>query len=156
MGPPNDDERPLDPVGERQAQALVDCFQLDRPERLLSSPTRRCVDTLRPLASELDLPIESCDALRADAGTAELLHAFDSHTFDRSVLCTHGEAMTPVIDVLDDLRVHITPTSRRDDLLLKGAVWQLSEDSDSWLLELQAPIPTADCPQDRRRERVPG
>ena len=46
----DDADRPLDDVGRLQALAVAELLGLRPAGRLLSSPTRRCLDTLVPLA----------------------------------------------------------------------------------------------------------
>src|SRR5688500_17380136 len=60
-----DDERPLDPAGVEQAEALADLWSRDEqpPAGLRSSPTRRCIQTLEPLASRDGLEIAADDRL---------------------------------------------------------------------------------------------
>ncbi|WP_172967837.1 NUDIX hydrolase [Micromonospora sp. WMMD754] len=58
-----DTGRPLDAEGRAQARALVPLVSLVRPVRLLSASARRCVQTLDPAATHLDLPIEVCGDL---------------------------------------------------------------------------------------------
>ncbi|MGC1210375.1 MAG: NUDIX hydrolase [Micromonospora sp.] len=53
-----DSGRPLDATGWAQAQALAELVAVLRPVRLLSASARRCVQTLDPAATLLDLPIE--------------------------------------------------------------------------------------------------
>lgn len=53
-----DAARPLGIGGLAQARSLAPLLALTRPRRLLSATARRCVQTLDPLASLLDLPIE--------------------------------------------------------------------------------------------------
>ena len=86
--------RPLSPLGRRQAEGLV--FQLeDYPiERILSSPTLRCRQTVEPLARDRLLEIEPVAALGVDAGPAEVRSVFWDWQLDNVVLCTHGETIS--------------------------------------------------------------
>lgn len=56
--PGPDPVRPLDGAGHRQAAALAGVLALFEPTRLISAPPRRCLQTLAPLASATDLPVE--------------------------------------------------------------------------------------------------
>ena len=53
-----DDDRPLTPKGRRQAGQLVAELGGYGATRVLSAPPVRCVDTVRPLADHLGLPVE--------------------------------------------------------------------------------------------------
>jgi phosphohistidine phosphatase SixA len=85
--------RPLSPSGQLQAEGLV--FRLeDYPvERILSSPTLRCYQTVEPLARDRLLGIETVPSLGVDASPAQLLGLFWDLELRNSVLCTHGEGI---------------------------------------------------------------
>jgi phosphohistidine phosphatase SixA len=124
-----DAERPLDRVGELQAAALDDLFSPCRITRVLSSPARRCVDTVRPLASRHGLAVGTSTELRADVDAAELLR-FLSTVEQGTVLCTHGEAMAGLLPDLRRAGCLAGPDLDVDRLLAKGVVWTLTVDPD--------------------------
>jgi 8-oxo-dGTP pyrophosphatase MutT (NUDIX family) len=62
-----DDERPLDARGLRQAARTAEVLVWYRPARVLSVGKVRCVDTVRPLANALGLPIEPAPLLSEEA-----------------------------------------------------------------------------------------
>jgi 8-oxo-dGTP diphosphatase len=86
----DDRERPLDERGRRQAEELVKRLRPQTIEAILSSPARRCVETIEPLASAHALDIE----LRPELG--EELQATEGVALVRSlagrdvVVCGHG------------------------------------------------------------------
>jgi 8-oxo-dGTP diphosphatase len=90
--------RPLDRHGLATAAALTDAVLAQvRPSRIVSSPLRRCTETVRPLAATLDLDVEEHDALRVGADPEErdaLLWAVPEH----AVLCTHGEVLEQLFE----------------------------------------------------------
>jgi 8-oxo-dGTP diphosphatase len=90
----SDSLRPLSPSGHLQAEGLV--FRLeDYPvERILSSPTLRCYQTVEPLARDRFLRIETVPALGVDATPPQLLALFWDRELRNSVLCTHGEGIS--------------------------------------------------------------
>jgi phosphohistidine phosphatase SixA len=95
------------------------------PRRLISSPATRCIQTLGPTAEAADLPIELWDGLGPDADVSNLILCFTNRYFDRSVLCTHGEVMSPLLD-WGTLRTLIRDSgSTRRALLAKGTGWRL-------------------------------
>ncbi|MFF5171307.1 NUDIX domain-containing protein [Micromonospora sp. NPDC000089] len=63
-----DTGRPLSARGRTEAEALAPLVALVRPARLLSASPRRCVQTLDPAATLLDLPIEVCGELDEPTG----------------------------------------------------------------------------------------
>ena len=66
------------------------------PRALLSSPYRRCVETLALASERFGLVVEAQEELRPDAAVADatrlLLEAAEG-----AVLCTHGELITRVL-----------------------------------------------------------
>ncbi len=69
--------------------------------------------------------------------------------FDGAVLCTHGEAMEPLLEVLRSQGTSIVADRTDDDWLLgKGTAWSLVI-ADRRVVSLThvAPVPVADCPR---------
>ncbi len=90
--PSLDRERPLDAEGRLQARRLPQALSGQRVGRIVTSPHRRCVETVTPLARTLGLEIEYCDELAPDASlraTAALL----ARLAPDSLLCTHREVI---------------------------------------------------------------
>lgn len=142
-----DDERPLDAAGEEQARALADAIADLEVRRLLSSPARRCVDTLEPLASKLGLEIERTDQLTSEAAPGALVELLAAPTSAGAVLCTHGEAMTPILEWLTSHGCRPGPGSD-DQLLAKGTAWLVDLDGDRPVTSHHvAPSLVVNCPQ---------
>lgn len=59
-----DEARPLSPRGRRQAAAVGRLLAPRRPEVVYSSPYRRSIQTVEPLAEALDLDIQPLEGLR--------------------------------------------------------------------------------------------
>lgn len=106
--------RPLDERGRRQAAGLV--VQLGRfePERILSSPFLRCMQTVEPLAGELGLAVETAEELSEGAGRRHALALLLRLGPTTAVLCTHG-------DIVEDLLGEESE---------KGSTWVLSVDGE--------------------------
>jgi 8-oxo-dGTP diphosphatase len=92
--------RPLSSSGHAEAMGLVVRLRSCPVERILSSPTLRCLQTIEPLARERGLPVERSDALDRDAGAAELLDLVRGPLRRGTVLCTHGEGLGRVLPTL--------------------------------------------------------
>ena len=93
-----DELRPLDEEGRRQAEALVALLAGTPIERLLSSPSVRCVQTLEPLAAARGMSIEPSPVLAegaGGAGAAELLSRDEA-----LVACSHGDVIEEALDLL--------------------------------------------------------
>jgi 8-oxo-dGTP diphosphatase len=85
--------RPLSPAGHRQAEGLVIRLEDYPVERILSSPTVRCRQTVEPLARDRFLQIEPVEKLGIDADLAQMLAVFWDPGLHDAVLCTHGETI---------------------------------------------------------------
>lgn len=84
-----DDLRPLDERGWRQAAELVDVLVPLGVRRIVSSPYTRCYQTVEPLAVALGLAVEHDERLAegAEDAAAELLRE------EGVVACTHGDVI---------------------------------------------------------------
>src|SRR5258708_39587701 len=85
-----DSGRPLDERGLRRAEELVELLQRYPVETILSSPARRCVETVEPLARarrlEIELRSELSEERQWDEGVA-LVRSLAGHDV---VVCGHG------------------------------------------------------------------
>jgi 8-oxo-(d)GTP phosphatase len=127
---PGDDRlRPLSPKGYRQALALVRRLEAWPPDRILSSPYVRCVETVQPLADDLGLKVEKFDDLAEGAGPAGL--ALVRRFIDRRVaLCTHGDVIPEVLVALaDEDHLDLGPAPRQ----AKGSTWVLHGEMDKFV-----------------------
>lgn len=125
----HDAERPLDPVGRRQAESLAgELFHLP-VRRLLASPTVRGIDTLAPFAKLSRLPVDTSPSLGVQRGGTRLTQWLLHPSMDGTVICTHGEVMRTVLRWLEHL-VMSTGQGPLDDTTLLG-------NASAWLIELQ-------------------
>ena len=121
-------ERPLTRSGRRQADAIAQRLRTERVTRLLSSPYLRCRQTLEPLATALDLPIEITPELAEGLdfnAVVELLERLP----EQSVLCSHGDVIPAVVRALQWRGLVLDgPTDTR-----KAAIWVLERvGRDCW------------------------
>jgi phosphohistidine phosphatase SixA len=135
VGP--DESRPLTRAGKEQADGIMRLLAERPVPRALSSPYRRCVETMQPLATKLGLPVEVVEVL-AEGEPAwrvvELLAALP----DDSVLCSHGDIIPAVIDALASrgMAVDGEPDWR------KGVTWVLERDGDEFVRAHAVPPPS--------------
>jgi phosphohistidine phosphatase SixA len=73
----DDDARPLDERGQRQAKELVELLKDYPLERILSSPALRCVQTVEPLARARGLVLEIADELAEGQDAEDLIATLD-------------------------------------------------------------------------------
>lgn len=117
----DDTRRPLDRTGTEQALSLAGILAAYRPRVLVSSPSKRCVQTVRPyslksgaeIRRERALEETSYDPRRALAAALELLDAAEP-----AVLCSHGKVLPELIGEVCRERLGHRP---RDTYLRKGA-----------------------------------
>ena len=89
--------RPLDTKGRRQAAALPRLLAGFGIERILSSPYRRCVETVEPLAADLHLEIEQRAELAEGADAGDVRRLLNEAGRTAVALCTHGDVIADVI-----------------------------------------------------------
>jgi 8-oxo-dGTP diphosphatase len=86
----DDRERPLDKRGRRRAEELGERLRPYPIEAILSSPARRCIETVAPLARVRVLEIEVRDELSEELQSTEGLALVRSLAGRDVVVCGHG------------------------------------------------------------------
>lgn len=120
----DDHLRPLAPKGRRQAVALPAMLGRYAPQRILSSPYLRCVDTVAPLAGALALRVEAVEDL-AEGNGAAAVRLVRSLADEKVVVCTHGDVIPDIlVSLADEDRVELGHRPRQ----AKGSVWVLESD----------------------------
>ena len=120
--------RPLSDRGEVQAEGLAERLRAANPGRLVSSPYRRCMQSLEPLAERLDGTVEAAEELAegSDIGTAlQLLLSLDPVN---GVACSHGDLIPPLLRSLCDL-----------GMVVNGPL--LDQKGSLWIIETEAGRP---------------
>jgi phosphohistidine phosphatase SixA len=123
----DDRERPLSAEGRAQALALVELLSGYRPTAILSSPFVRCVESVRPLADALALPVEATDEL-AEGHAVDALELMGRRSGGTEVLCIHGDVATAIVDGL----AGGPPAHERR--LQKGEVWVLESTGSEFVI----------------------
>lgn len=118
-----DRKRPLDVVGEAQAARLTKLLALFRPDHIVSADLVRCIETVRPLADQLDLSVH-VDAVFGDDEFARSPGATEDAVLALAkpgkvtVVCSQGETIPGLVDRLG--------RGVRDADTRKGAFWALA------------------------------
>lgn len=123
-----DAERPLSVRGWSQAEGLPDTLGDLRVERLLTSPSLRCRQTLLPLAAALDLDLEAVDDLGTDGDVDHLVDLLAAHDSNGAVLCTHGEVLGELF-----ARLRARRDIHRGDIPAEGQ--PRCEKGSTWMLD---------------------
>lgn len=118
----DDGRRPLDDTGQAQASRLADALPRSGAgiAAVVSSPARRCVQTVAPLAEALELPVTT-DPLYEEVGEVPVDDAGDrwvdaawkggralaaierlteQHAGARVVVCSHGDVIPSLVALL--------------------------------------------------------
>ncbi|MDH2428726.1 NUDIX hydrolase [Sphaerisporangium sp. TRM90804] len=114
----DDDLRPLDEDGTAQARTIADILDAFRPGSLVSSPSRRCVQTLLPYGTREALRIRTDDLLSETRYDATRSLELALSLMDEGVptaVCSHGKVLPELITGLCDRRHegHIEDTHLR-------------------------------------------
>lgn len=95
----DDRDRPLSSNGVKQAEAIADRLADVGITELWSSPYRRCVATLEPLAGRVGLVVVEDERLAENTLVAETLVLLEE-AGDGAALCTHGDMLPEIIEAL--------------------------------------------------------
>ena len=133
----DDRHRPLSKAGRRQADALVAVFRGRDVERVVSSPYVRCVQTVRPLALDRGLPVETSEALAEGAPLEQALALLAEAVRTPTVLCTHGDVVPAIVLHLAERGAELD--GERD--WKKGSVWVLERRDGSVVRARYVPPP---------------
>ncbi|HEY7071615.1 MAG TPA: phosphoglycerate mutase family protein [Acidimicrobiales bacterium] len=134
-----DDLRPLSHKGRRQADAIADMLASAGIDRLVSSPSVRCVQSLEPLAQRLGQQVEIDERLAEGhdgEGALDLAEELRKKV-DVAALCSHGDVIP------DMLRILKATTARFKEPLLwpKASTWVLTWDGGTWSKARYIPPP---------------
>ena len=95
-----DEQRPLSDRGRRQAEGLGERLADADITRLITSPYRRCIETLEPLGQRLSLPVEADPRLAEGEGATGALELAATLRTTSAVFCSHGDVIPDVLDAL--------------------------------------------------------
>jgi 8-oxo-dGTP diphosphatase len=101
----DDRDRPLDDVGRDRATAIAALLAAYGVRRLVTSPSLRCADTLRPYAAQLGAPLRTKEGLSEEGYAAEPARAGRhlARLVERgtpAALCSHGPVVPELLMTL--------------------------------------------------------
>jgi 8-oxo-(d)GTP phosphatase len=127
--------RPLDATGRARAGTIADVLAAYGVRRLVSSPSVRCAETLRPYAARLGVPLRTKEGLSEEGYAADGTRAprHLHRLLERgapSVVCSHGPVMPELLGILrglvseadDDGSVSATLEAAAEERMAKGEV----------------------------------
>jgi 8-oxo-dGTP diphosphatase len=121
-----DDERPLSERGVLQAKLLAERMAAGGATVVVSSPYRRCVQTVEPLAALLGVSVETTEDLAEGAGSREAADLMATAPAGM-VLCSHGDVLQDLVWRLAALGAPVDPRLP----FQKGGLLLLSRDGSS-------------------------
>jgi len=132
-----DRHRPLSDRGHKQAAALCEQLATAGITQFISSPFRRCIDTLRPLAALAGLEVEEDPRLGEARGSSGALELTDELREVTAAVCSHGDVIPDVLDALARAGV------RFDDELRwpKASTWILTRSNGGFSKASYVPPP---------------
>lgn len=129
--------RPLSADGRHQAEAIAARLIDEKVTGLWSSPYRRCVETLEPLARQTGLAVTEDGRLGEGAPLVDTLEVL-REAGDGAVLSSHGDVIPELVEGLIRRGTDVTgPPNWR-----KGSIWVLELDGDD-VVGLRAEPPPA-------------
>ena len=115
--------RPLTRSGQKQAEALAEMLGNEPIDKILSSGYVRCANTLQPLATRRNLPVETVKELEEGAGGESVIRLVEKFKGRNVVLCTHGDVVEELLERL--IAQGLVPRARAN--MEKGSTWMLDE-----------------------------
>jgi broad specificity phosphatase PhoE len=115
-----DEDRPLSRRGLAQAQGLAELLGDRGVTSVSSSPARRCVQTIEPLARSLKLEVVLDKRLAEGSSVKGALDALLGGG-DGQVLCAHGDLIPALMAHLVDHGLRASGAERCQ----KGSVWEI-------------------------------
>jgi phosphohistidine phosphatase SixA len=119
--PEADELRPLTKKGRRQAEWLVRLLHGAVVRRIASSPHVRCVQTVRPLALDRQLPLELAEDLAEGTPLERALTFLEQNGDTPAVLCSHGDVIPALVLALAERGMAL----EGDREWKKGSIWVL-------------------------------
>lgn len=113
--------RPLSSRGERQAEAVAAALAGADIDRILSSPYRRCRQTVEPLAAMLGIEIEEVEALAEGASLDDALALLTLVSDSTALLCSHGDLIPALLSETERCGADLATAECR-----KGSVWTIN------------------------------
>jgi phosphohistidine phosphatase SixA len=136
----DDHLRPLNEQGLAEAGALAKLLTTFAPQRIVSSPFLRCLQSVTPLGEAVRIPVETSASLVPDASSAAASLVVDVATDEPGavVVCTHGEI---IHDLQERIEVAAPSSFGPDSPREKASVWVLERQDGRWITATYLPPP---------------
>jgi 8-oxo-dGTP diphosphatase len=117
----DDRERPLTKKGKAHAKSIAESLREREIERIVTSPYKRCVQTVEPLAKMIGATIEISDALAEGPDIDAAYDLIHNLAGANAVLCSHGDVIPAAMNRL--MWLGLTIHSRF--YCSKGSIWEV-------------------------------
>jgi 8-oxo-dGTP diphosphatase len=114
-----DKKRPLTAKGHNQALDIADLLSRHPVTEVLSSPARRCFETVEPIATKLGLEVVKCKQLKETMDIDQIREYLSGVGPGAIVMGTHKDWVGPLIRDLDDRGVPVRGARRWP----KSSIW---------------------------------
>jgi 8-oxo-dGTP diphosphatase len=132
-----DELRPLTKKGRRQAEGLVGLLHGAVVRRIASSPHIRCVQTVRPLALDRQLPLELAEDLAEGTPLQRALTFLEQNGDTPAVFCSHGDVVPALVLALAERGMALDG----DREWKKGSIWMLERRGGAFVRGSYVPPP---------------
>lgn len=129
--------RPLTERGRTQAEKIGVALEPARPGTILTSPAVRCLQTVLPLADRLGTPAVGDPRIFEGARRSVLEDLIADVADDDVVLCSHGDVIPMILDLLIDDGLRIEGRT----VWQKASTWTIGRDDGSWVSATYAAPP---------------
>jgi len=130
-----DRARRLSAKGLKQAQSLVATLEGFAPQRIVSSPAVRCLETVAPLAKAFQVKVEGDEVLAEGSGLSALT-LVRRVANEKIALCTHGDVIPEILVALaDEDHLDLGSSPRQ----AKGSVWVLEAEENRFVKAFYLP-----------------
>lgn len=133
----DDLERPLTKKGRKQAIAVAEALATAGIERIVTSPSQRCVETVAPLAEIAGAKIEISEALAEGPDIDAAYGVVDSLVGANAVICSHGDVIPATINRL--MWLGLSLESRF--YCSKASIWEVGVDRGKFTSGRYVPPP---------------
>ncbi len=133
----DDAKRPLTKKGRRQAEVIAERLGTAGIERIVTSPSARCVETVEPLSKLTGARIEVSEALAEGPDVDAAYDLVDSLIGANAVVCSHGDVIPATINRL--MWLGLILESRF--YCSKGSIWEIGVDRGKFTTGRYTPAP---------------
>jgi 8-oxo-dGTP diphosphatase len=133
----DDVKRPLTKKGNRQADQIALALADADIDRIVTSPYKRCVQTVEPIAKITGASIETSSALSEEADIDEAYQLVDSCVGYNAVICSHGDVIPAVINRM--MWAGLDLESRF--YCSKGSIWEIDVEHGQFSVGRYVPPP---------------